>query len=114
MSKTYTTNEHSMKNYFVYILKCNDNSFYTGVTNNLEQRIEQHSSGIKKDSYTYKRRPVTLVWNESFNEIGQAILWEKKIKAWSRRKKIALIEGNWDDLILFSKNYTQFGNKIEK
>ena len=96
------------------MLKCNDNSFYTGITNNLEQRIDQHNSGVKNDSYTYKRRPVTLVWSESFNEIGQAIFWEKKIKGWSRRKKIALIEGNWDDLVLFSKNYTQFGNKIEK
>ncbi|RXG16152.1 GIY-YIG catalytic domain-containing protein [Leeuwenhoekiella aestuarii] len=52
-----------MKNYFVYILKCNDNSFYTGVTNNLEQRIDQHNSGVKRDSYTFKRRPVELVWS---------------------------------------------------
>ena len=103
-----------MKTYFVYILKCSDDSFYTGVSSNLDLRVDQHNSGLRSDSYTFKRRSVELVWNESFNQADQAILWEKKIKGWSRRKKIALIEGNWENLILFSKNYTQFGNRIEK
>ena len=93
-----------MKTYFVYIVKCWDNSFYTGVTSNLELRIDQHNSGIKPDSYTFKRRPVKLVWSEGFSQVDHAILWEKKIKGWSRRQKIALIESNWDDLVLFSKN----------
>ena len=51
-----------MKIYYVYILKCKDESYYTGFTSNLEERINQHNNGKHKDSYTYKRRPVELVF----------------------------------------------------
>ncbi|WP_317133615.1 GIY-YIG nuclease family protein [Flavobacterium sp. GSA192] len=81
-----------MKTYFVYILKCADDSFYTGITNNLERRLSEHNAGIDKDAYTFKRRPVELVWFEMFTEPTQAIMIEKKIKGWSRRKKQALID----------------------
>lgn len=102
-----------MKNYFVYILKCKDGSFYTGITNNLERRMFEHNSGFDKETYTYQRRPVELVWFEMFTEPSQAIIFEKKIKGWSRRKKQALIDENWDRLVRYSKNYTQFGKDDE-
>jgi putative endonuclease len=102
-----------MKTYFVYILKCNDNSYYTGFTNNLERRLLEHNSGINKDSYTHNKRPLTLVWFETFNDVNNAIATEKQIKGWSRRKKEALITENWDNLILYSKNYTEFGSFID-
>ncbi|WP_347216353.1 GIY-YIG nuclease family protein [Chryseobacterium sp.] len=47
-----------MKQYFVYILRCSDNSHYTGVTNDIEVRLAQHQSGKFPENYTYKRRPV--------------------------------------------------------
>jgi putative endonuclease len=102
-----------MKNYFVYILKCKDDSFYTGITNNLERRLSEHNEGIDKYAYTYHRRPAELVWSEMFTDPIQAIMIEKKIKGWSRRKKQALIDGDWDKLVVYSKNYTQFGKDGE-
>ena len=103
-----------MKFYFVYILKCSDDSFYTGITSNLDQRIAEHQVG-KSSGYTSTRLPIELVWSEQFlDDPEQAIEWEKRIKGWSRRKKQALIDGNWDNLVLFSKNYAQHGNRIKK
>jgi putative endonuclease len=99
-----------MKNYFVYILKCSDNSYYTGFTNDLERRLEEHNSGKNKDCYTFNKRPVELMWFETFNDVLNAIAVEKQIKGWSRRKKEALIVEDWEKLVLYSKNYTQFGN----
>lgn len=49
-------------NYYLYILKCADNTFYTGVTNNLERRLKEHESGVNKDCYTFNRRPLKLVF----------------------------------------------------
>ena len=100
-----------MKLFYVYILKCKDDSFYTGITNSIERRLYAHNVGIDKDAYTYSRRPVELVWFEMFTDPNQAIMIEKKIKGWSRRKKQALIDEDWDKLVRFSKNYTQFGKE---
>ena len=100
-----------MKLLYVYILKCKDDSFYTGITNSIERRLYEHNVGIDKDAYTYSRRPVELVWFEMFTDPNQAIMIEKKIKGWSRRKKQALIDEDWDKLVRFSKNYTQFGKE---
>jgi len=99
-----------MKTYFVYILKCSDNSYYTGFTNDLERRFGEHQSGKNKDCYTNNKRPLELMWFETFNDVLNAIAIEKQIKGWSRIKKEALIIQDWDRLVLFSKNYTQFGN----
>jgi putative endonuclease len=97
-----------MKFYYVYILKCSDGSYYTGVTNNMEKRLLQHNSDDSLTSYTSKRRPVELVYHQQFNDINQAIELEKQIKGWSRRKKEALINEDWEKLKLYSKNYTDF------
>ena len=97
-----------MKSYFVYILKCNDNSYYTGFTNNLERRFEEHSSGKNKECYTFDKRPLELVWFETFNDVLDAISTEKRIKGWTRIKKEALINEDWDKLVLYSKNYHEF------
>jgi len=98
-----------MKRYYVYILRCSDNSFYTGVTNDVERRIGEHMEAYPGTSYTSKRWPVQLVFFEEFNDIKQAIELEKQIKGWTRRKKQAFIDENWEKLQLYSKNYTQFG-----
>ena len=86
-----------MNSYYVYIVKCSDGSYYTGITNDVDRRINEHNDGIKPDSYTYTRRPVELVFNYEFNDVEQAILFEKQIKGWSRKKKeaILMIIGNY-------------------
>jgi putative endonuclease len=96
-----------MKDYFVYILECADGSYYTGVTNSLEKRINEHQSGIIK-GYTSKRLPVKLVFSERFGDINQAIRFEKQVKGWNRKKKEALIDRDFDLLVKLSnkKNVT--------
>jgi putative endonuclease len=99
------------KEYHVYILKCSDKLYYTGVTSNIENRFNQHQEGFFKSCFTYKRRPVEIVFLQLYFSIEQAIFFEKRIKGWSRRKKEALIEDRWDDLVKYSKNYTDFGKQ---
>jgi putative endonuclease len=106
---TLVLQKNNMKSYFVYILKCNDASYYTGFTNNLERRLQEHGSGKNKGCYTFDKRPLELVWYETFNDVLDAISTEKKIKGWSRIKKEALINEDWEKLVLYSKNYTQYG-----
>lgn len=99
-----------MKLYYVYILECSDLSFYVGITSNVENRINRHNGGLTKGSYTYSRRPVILKWLQDFSDPVQAIAFEKQLKGWSRRKKLALINEDWEKLVAYSKNYTQFGS----
>ena len=92
-----------MKMYFVYILKCNDHLLYTGITSNLDKRLEQHNTGLDPKSFTYKRRPVELIFFQDFNEVRQAIYFEKKIKKWSSKKKMALAKGDFDLIQILSE-----------
>ena len=91
-------------NYFVYIVRCSDGSYYTGVTNDYERRIWEHNSGENKLSYTYKRRPVELMYCERFQDVMQAIAWEKQIKGWSRKKKEALFNSDWEEIKRLAKS----------
>ena len=96
--------------YFVYILCCADNSYYVGITNNLERRINEHNEGEDKKAYTFKRRPVKILFHTEFNDVNEATSFEKKLKGWSRKKKEAIISGNWDLLPDLSncKNHTRY------
>ena len=87
-----------MKLSYVYILKCADDSYYTGVTSNLFKRLYEHRSAKHPDSYTAKRLPVELVFYAEFTDINFAIDKEKQIKSWSRAKKEAAIEDRFEDL----------------
>ncbi|PCI96453.1 MAG: hypothetical protein COB15_10105 [Flavobacteriales bacterium] len=89
--------------YYVYILKCADETYYTGVTNNINSRLKEHQSDDNQNSYTYKRRPVQLVFCSEFSNIEDAIEKEKQIKKWSKKKKEALIDGNFNLLPKMSK-----------
>ena len=93
-----------MKTYYIYILKCSDNSYYIGVTNNLNLRLNQHQQGVNNDCYTFNKRPVELVYQEEYIDIKKAIAREKQLKKWSRKKKEALINGDIDLLKILSKN----------
>ncbi len=81
------------------------------MTSNLDERLNQHKSGVFPEAYTFKRRPVELKWFEQFTDPNIAMDWEKKIKGWSRKKKEALISNDWESLVKFSKNYTEFGRQ---
>lgn len=73
--------------FYVYILHCGDNSYYVGVTNNIERRETEHIEGYNETSYTHSRQPVKLVYVEQFQYINDAIKREKQIKGWTRSKK---------------------------
>lgn len=87
-----------MHEYYVYILRCSDGSYYTGVTNDDERRLTEHGDGLDPSSYTHSRRPVKLVYLADFQDINEAISWEKKVKRWSRKKKEALIRREYETL----------------
>ena len=89
--------------FFAYLLRCNDSSFYAGHTDNLELRIAQHRSGVM-GGYTAKRLPIELVWSGTFETREEALAAERKIKGWSRAKKQALINGDWELVSKLAKN----------
>ena len=80
--------------FWVYILKCADDSYYTGHTDNLEHRIGVHQTG-QVPGYTQTRLPVTLAFSQDFPSREEALAAELKIKGWSRKKKEALMRSDW-------------------
>ena len=99
--------------FYVYILKCSDGSFYTGHTDNLETRMAAHSAGTV-GGYTEQRRPVELVFSESFPTRLDALERERQIKRWSRVKKDALIRGDWAKLQRLAKGGSTSSPRTEK
>lgn len=94
-----------MPNFFVYILKCNDGSYYTGHTDNIEVRIHAHKNKLY-DNYTSIRLPIKLVFVQMFFSREAAFRAERKIKGWSRKKKEALIKKDWNEIIKLSNKKT--------
>jgi putative endonuclease len=92
-----------MKTYYVYILKCSDGSYYIGITNNVERRVYEHQAGLVPKCYTHNRWPLKCVFAQDFNDVGLAIQTEKQIKVWSRKKKEALIRGDYKNLKILAK-----------
>ena len=83
-----TNNE---KNWFVYILKCSDQTLYTGVTTDLQRRVEEHNSSKQGARYTAARRPVNLIYHENAESRSAAQQREHQIKSLSRPEKQQLI-----------------------
>jgi putative endonuclease len=82
----------------LYIVRCADGSFYIGTARDgLERRINEHNSGMFQ-GFTATRRPVMLVYSQWFDRITDTIAAERQVKGWSRAKKEALIQGNFDKL----------------
>ena len=98
--------------YYVYLLECCDGSFYTGVTNDLTRRMIEHQQGADKECYTYSRRPVTLKHYLTFEYINDAISVEKKLKKWSRAKKVAYFKKDWKTLHEKSKCKNATSHKL--
>lgn len=104
-----------MKEYFVYILRCADGSYYTGITNDVQTRVGQHQIGSDPKAYTHTRRPVTLVYSATFGDVHEAIAWEKQVKGWSRKKKKeALIAGKFEKLPKLSLSKTPTAELLRK
>jgi len=79
--------------YFVYMVKCSDNTLYTGIATELERRIEEHNGSDKGAKYTRVRRPVSLVYSEEYPDRSSASKREYEIKKkMSRVEKLNLIE----------------------
>ncbi|MCB0461509.1 MAG: GIY-YIG nuclease family protein [Flavobacteriaceae bacterium] len=92
-----------MKTYYVYILECSDNTYYTSITSNMEKRLIEHQLGKHIDSYTFKRRPINLKFYAEFTNVEIAIQTEKQIKNWSGAKKNALINNEFEKLSNLAK-----------
>lgn len=91
-----------MRPFHIYILKCSDGSYYTGHTDDIEKRFAEHQEN-RVPCYTSKRLPVKLVYLQESSTYTEAIISERKIKNWPRKKKEALINMDEEKMFLYSK-----------
>ncbi len=92
---------------FVYILRCSDGRYYVGSTRGaLEARVNEHNAGAH-GGYTKSRRPVELVFSQAFDRITDAVAADRQLKGWSRGKKEALIQGDYERLRILARNRTE-------
>jgi putative endonuclease len=96
--------EERLMAFWVYILRCADGSYYTGHTDNLEKRIGEHITGAIVSCYTFKRRPIELVFSQEFTLREEALSSEQQIKGWSRKKKEAMMRGDWAEVSRLAKS----------
>lgn len=83
--------------YYFYMLRCSDNSLYSGITNNLSRRVKEHNSNTKKSAkYTRAKQPVHLVYSEEFPTIQCALAREREVKKWPKEKKESLLKPTID------------------
>ena len=80
--------------FWVYILRCKDGSYYTGHTDDLEKRLEEHRQASAAE-WTRRRRPVELAWCANGTSRDEVFAFEQRVKNWSRAKKEAMIAGDW-------------------
>ncbi|MBW2208122.1 MAG: GIY-YIG nuclease family protein [Deltaproteobacteria bacterium] len=92
----------SEQDYWVYIIRCADGSYYTGCTYDLQQRLKAHKEG-RAAEYTARRRPLNLVYCEKCRTMDTARQRERQIKRWTKEKKEALINGDIAGLKALSK-----------
>ena len=84
--------------FWVYMLRCSDGSYYTGHTDNLENRIAQHTASAIPGCYAFSRQPLVVVFSQEFPTREEALASEQQIKGWSREKKEAMIDGDWAEI----------------
>ncbi len=98
--------------FWVYILRCSDASYYTGHTDNLENRIGEHQSGLAH-GYTSNRLAVELAWSQECTNRDEALAAEMQIKGWGCKKKEALMRGDWNDVSrLAKKDFGKYKGKV--
>ena len=92
----------------IYILRCADGSYYTGITRRtVDERVSEHAQKLVKGCYTESRLPVELVFSEHYERIDEAIAAERRIKGWSRAKKEAMMRGDFATLSALAKRKTK-------
>lgn len=79
--------------YYLYLLRCTDNSLYCGQTKDLQRRVKEHNDDDSKSKYTRARRPVKLVYFEKYSTLQKVMRREIQIKRWTKAKKEALVKG---------------------
>ena len=84
-------NQHVTQRWYLYVVKCSDNTLYTGVTTDLVRRIKEHNASPRGAKYTRTRRPVELVYSYSYLSRSQALRAEHKFKRLSKRQKLDVI-----------------------
>jgi putative endonuclease len=88
----------------IYILRCADGSYYTGITRRpVDERVSEHVQGLIKGCYTESRLPVKLVFNEHYERVDEAVAAERRIKGWSRAKKESMMRGDFVALSALAK-----------
>ncbi|OGW36544.1 MAG: hypothetical protein A2X58_12810 [Nitrospirae bacterium GWC2_56_14] len=90
--------------FWVYILKCRDGSYYTGHSDNLEMRLAQHEDRTFQNCYTATRLPVELFYSRELTTREEELAAERQIKGWSRKKKEAMMRGDWDEVSRLARN----------
>jgi predicted GIY-YIG superfamily endonuclease len=88
-----------MQNCFhLYILKCVNGAYYIGHTDNIEKRLSEHYLGSINNCYTKTRRPLELVFVQDFSTRDAVFHAERQVKGWSRKKKEAFMQGDWNKI----------------
>ena len=96
----------------IYVLRCADGSYYTGITRrSVEERLSEHMQGLIPGCYTDARRPVKLLFSEHYERIDEAVAAERRIKGWSRAKKEAYMRGDFPALVELAKRGSRRDNK---
>ena len=88
--------------FWVYMLRCRDGSYYTGHTDDLQKRLWEHEQGLGAE-WTRRRRPIELAWCAVGSSRDEVFAFERRIKNWSRAKKEALIASDWALVGYFAK-----------
>ena len=83
-----------MKKWFLYVVECSDGSLYTGITTNINRRINEHNYGDRGAKYTRSRRPVRLLMTQEFTTHSKAASAEYKFKKLNRKRKLEVILEN--------------------
>ncbi|MGB3627663.1 MAG: GIY-YIG nuclease family protein [Henriciella sp.] len=94
--------------FFVYILRCSNGSYYVGSYRgqDVDTRVYQHNHGTDPKAYTYRYRPVELLWSCQFDDPSDMVAFEMQLKGWSRAKKEAFMRSDWTELKSLSKSRT--------
>jgi putative endonuclease len=94
---------------WVYMLECADGAYYVGSYRGDDpaEREREHNAGHYPKAWTYRRRPVKMVWAQEYQVITEAIAFEQQIKRWSRTKKEAVIRGDWAALPVLARSYSR-------
>ncbi len=104
-----------MSNWYVYMVRCADKSLYTGITTDVDRRVDEHNSGKKAAAYTRSRRPVVITYMEKCKNRSAASKREGELKDLNKREKETMLKSSrqiieWDGLAILQEYYILFEN----